>query len=369
MDASKRAMQRVNGRVAGLAIAGMVAGVAIWQSIAVTRKPPAGPTRQVATGVDPSLPATGGVQPAVASLSDEQLPSSGNYRLMQYGQPADSPGGTPQPPTSPYLPTNNDAAGGYSSNRTTNSRFSAAALQFGQSGDAAQAAAVPSDPTGGQQPATVPVPEGGSAPAYVPLSQSPYAAAAANSAGGYGSSVNNSPPATAPVADLTPVPDAAAANSNRFGGSGAAYGQSTAGVPVPRPQSSSVPPPNNLAPAELNVGAGGLSPYRSAVSPPNPLPKGDAVGKLAAAMPGERTFEGPQQPSISLEKVSPSEIQVGKPATFGLYVRNAGQVAAQNVVVTDHVPAGTQLLEARPQPQQAADGSLVWSLGTIQPGD
>jgi uncharacterized repeat protein (TIGR01451 family) len=80
-------------------------------------------------------------------------------------------------------------------------------------------------------------------------------------------------------------------------------------------------------------------------------------------------LEGPQQPSISLEKVSPSEIQVGKPATFGLYVRNAGQVAAQNVVVTDHVPAGTQLLEARPQPQQGADGSLLWNLGTMQPGE
>jgi len=40
-------------------------------------------------------------------------------------------------------------------------------------------------------------------------------------------------------------------------------------------------------------------------------------GALALPTPGERQFEGPQQPSVALEKVSPTEIQVGKPATFG----------------------------------------------------
>jgi uncharacterized repeat protein (TIGR01451 family) len=91
--------------------------------------------------------------------------------------------------------------------------------------------------------------------------------------------------------------------------------------------------------------------------------------KLAAATPGERQLEGPQQPAVALEKVSPAEIQVGKPATFELYVRNTGQVAAHHVVVTDHVPAGTQLVDVRPQPQQGASGELLWSLGTLQPGE
>jgi uncharacterized repeat protein (TIGR01451 family) len=128
-----------------------------------------------------------------------------------------------------------------------------------------------------------------------------------------------------------------------------------------------------LAPAPLNtLSAADLSsapyaaPVQSARSPGGSVP---AAGKLAAPTPGERQLEGPQQPAITLEKVSPAEIQVGKPAIFELYVRNAGQVAAQNVVITDHVPAGTQLQAARPQPQQGADGALVWSLGTMQPGD
>jgi uncharacterized repeat protein (TIGR01451 family) len=44
-------------------------------------------------------------------------------------------------------------------------------------------------------------------------------------------------------------------------------------------------------------------------------------------------------------------------------------VPAQNVVVTDHVPAGTQLVDAKPQPASNSGGSLVWQLGTMQPGE
>jgi uncharacterized repeat protein (TIGR01451 family) len=91
--------------------------------------------------------------------------------------------------------------------------------------------------------------------------------------------------------------------------------------------------------------------------------------RLAAPTPGERQFEGPQQPSIALEKVAPSEIQVGKPARFDLYIRNTGQVPAAGVVITDHVPAGTQFLEARPTPQESSTGELVWALGVMQPGE
>jgi uncharacterized repeat protein (TIGR01451 family) len=87
------------------------------------------------------------------------------------------------------------------------------------------------------------------------------------------------------------------------------------------------------------------------------------------ATPGERQLEGPQQPAITIEKLSPAEIQVGKPATFEMIVRNVGQIPAQNVVVTDQVPAGTQLADVRPQPEHGPGGSLVWQLGTMQPGD
>jgi uncharacterized repeat protein (TIGR01451 family) len=107
--------------------------------------------------------------------------------------------------------------------------------------------------------------------------------------------------------------------------------------------------------------AGGASPRSLAETS---LPHG-----TAAPTPGQRQLEGPQQPAIHVEKVAPAEIQVGKPALFELYVRNVGQVPAQRVAITDHVPAGTQLLDARPPPQQAPDGALVWQMEALQPGE
>ena len=87
------------------------------------------------------------------------------------------------------------------------------------------------------------------------------------------------------------------------------------------------------------------------------------------SVPGERQLEGMQAPSVALEKLAPAEVQVGKLATFETRVRNVGQIAAHDVVVTDHVPRGTRLEATTPQATQAADGTLTWNLGAMQPGD
>ena len=86
-------------------------------------------------------------------------------------------------------------------------------------------------------------------------------------------------------------------------------------------------------------------------------------------VPGERQMEGMQAPSVALEKLAPAEVQVGKLATFETRVRNVGQIAAHEVIVTDHVPRGTRLEATTPQATEAADGTLTWNLGTMQPGD
>jgi len=85
--------------------------------------------------------------------------------------------------------------------------------------------------------------------------------------------------------------------------------------------------------------------------------------------PGGRHLEGAQTPSLSLEKSGPDEIQVGKPATFTIHVRNIGKVPAQGVEIRDEVPHGTRLVSTRPQASRAKQGHVVWSLGTIKPGD
>src|SRR5207302_4919688 len=50
-------------------------------------------------------------------------------------------------------------------------------------------------------------------------------------------------------------------------------------------------------------------------------------------------------------------------------VRNAGSVAAQGVEIHDELPKGTQLVSTHPNATQGPRGELVWSLGTINPGD
>jgi len=88
----------------------------------------------------------------------------------------------------------------------------------------------------------------------------------------------------------------------------------------------------------------------------------DGLGK-----PGDPTLEGPQTPSITIEKLAPAEIQVGKPAEFKIRVRNVGRATAENVVIRDAIPHGTRLLETVPKATQVTGGTAVWDLGMIPP--
>ncbi len=96
------------------------------------------------------------------------------------------------------------------------------------------------------------------------------------------------------------------------------------------------------------------------------------AGSLAAAVstgkPGPPELEGPQTPSLSVTKKSPREVQVGKPAKFHIVVRNNGQVPAQDVVIRDQVPHGTQLVDTNPPARSDAEGAILWEMGTLRPG-
>jgi uncharacterized repeat protein (TIGR01451 family) len=72
---------------------------------------------------------------------------------------------------------------------------------------------------------------------------------------------------------------------------------------------------------------------------------------------------------VTLEKVAPTEVQVGKSAKFELHVRNTGAVAVHSVRVQDMVPAGTEFAAANPPAEPGPGGEMDWSLGTLKPGD
>lgn len=99
----------------------------------------------------------------------------------------------------------------------------------------------------------------------------------------------------------------------------------------------------------------------------------DAEGSLGDSSspdtPGRFQLEGKQLPMLAIEKHAPSEVQVNRTAAFTTTVKNVGTVAAHRVTVTDFIPRGTTLDSTTPASTQGVDGALVWSLGTLQPGE
>jgi len=96
-------------------------------------------------------------------------------------------------------------------------------------------------------------------------------------------------------------------------------------------------------------------------APSNPA-EGDGV-------PGAETLDGVQSPALSVEKLAPPEIQVGKEATFQIHVQNVGKVAAHEVTILDRIPKGTQFVSATPAATPTSASQLMWNVGTLQPGD
>lgn len=90
------------------------------------------------------------------------------------------------------------------------------------------------------------------------------------------------------------------------------------------------------------------------------------VGPTMAA-PGDRYLDGPQSPSVVIEKRAPQEVKVGKAASFLIQVRNVGKSKALNVRVHDRVPAGMTLTDATPTPNPNTSDELVWELGDLEP--
>ena len=84
--------------------------------------------------------------------------------------------------------------------------------------------------------------------------------------------------------------------------------------------------------------------------------------------PGSKQLEGVQTPQVTIQKVAPAEVQVGKAAVIEIKVRNTGAVTAHSVEVHDEVPAGTRLVSTTPQATDAPGGKVVWPLGDLAPG-
>jgi uncharacterized repeat protein (TIGR01451 family) len=144
-----------------------------------------------------------------------------------------------------------------------------------------------------------------------------------------------------------------------------AYGQSSA-APVPTTNSNGSPAYAVVSPPAPHVAAAKAldEPQRfDGAFGGSSMPAVEGVGQ-----PGPAELEGPQKASLIVEKRGPQEAQIGKPCRFAIKVRNTGDGPAENVLLTDHIPAGTRLLKTNPAADQQ-DGKLVWRLGALPAGE
>lgn len=167
--------------------------------------------------------------------------------------------------------------------------------------------------------------------------------------------------------DRPPARTARTAANDR---AGSRYGTPTAATPSSafdtrepprfRADPSAMPAMQPPTPSRNNGFASSPDTNRFGDSPAEP----EGVGQ-----PGDPQLEGVQSPQLSIQKLAPKEIQVGKPATFQVTVRNNGAVPASEVQVYDQVPRGAKLVGTTPQAKRGPRGEVIWSLGTIRPGE
>ncbi|MCC6492020.1 MAG: DUF11 domain-containing protein [Pirellulales bacterium] len=148
-----------------------------------------------------------------------------------------------------------------------------------------------------------------------------------------------------------------------------------------RPQAATAPPDSTAvnaaeppAPAtssallsESPAGAG-QSVDAAPLGPPDAAALPGAAAIEGAGRPGDHSLEGPQAPTLVIQKLTPAEVQVGKKCTFAVKVQNTGRLAAQSVQIHDEVPLGAQLVGSAPKAN--VDGArLTWDLGTLAAGE
>jgi uncharacterized repeat protein (TIGR01451 family) len=77
---------------------------------------------------------------------------------------------------------------------------------------------------------------------------------------------------------------------------------------------------------------------------------------------------GSPQPILDLSQRVPENSELGEPLTVELTLTNVGDSPAVGVRVKDILPAGTELLDASPVPEQLP-GSVQWGFALLRPGE
>ncbi len=80
------------------------------------------------------------------------------------------------------------------------------------------------------------------------------------------------------------------------------------------------------------------------------------------------TPRGLQQPRLTLEKIAPQEAVLGAELVYQVIVKNVGSSDANQVVLEDRIPKGTELTGTSPRAEMV-DKKLIWRIGTLKPNE
>ncbi|ADB15210.1 conserved repeat domain protein [Pirellula staleyi DSM 6068] len=373
-EAIKRAKQRVNTRLAILIV--VIAGASYGGYLGIvrlTQSKPVSPTKKVVTGGGQVAP------PAVELEIPGAPPAAANTQQASYNEASLYPSSSPSPYTvSDAPPAAPPSSGGYGYDDATSpaTEVPAAPATYGVADDS-PAVAAPSNPyreslASNETAVVTEEPPVAQPPTALPA-EDPYAQGSSNAYGTSPAPATASPYGAepAPLAESSPpqfAPETAAGSPAVTEPEPSAYGPPSAYGSSRRADL----PADSGAPVDAGSTYGAAAPaYSSSSAEPRSLaPQTIAMSDVAGlGVPGERELEGTQAPAISVEKLAPAEIQVGRPAVFEIRVRNAGQSIARQVLLSDFVPQGTKLIASEPQFTRGPEGSLLWQLGDMQPGD
>ena len=142
----------------------------------------------------------------------------------------------------------------------------------------------------------------------------------------------------------------------------------------PASESPPSPPAAGYRTAQQSVESRPLKAEPPAASPTElmgdtaPTPTPGLANTPGTGRPGERLLEGPQSPSITIQKLAPEEIQVGRRCTFAIRIQNTGKRTAQNVKIQDEIPLGTELVGTAPR-ASVSGSQVIWDIGTLSVGE
>ncbi|WZO95882.1 hypothetical protein EP7_002853 [Isosphaeraceae bacterium EP7] len=157
-------------------------------------------------------------------------------------------------------------------------------------------------------------------------------------------------------------------------------------IELPQGEPADLPAPTTPAADEFNTparpqsppaGAGAEADKLDTQTVPAQAPPAPAAAPAAGApaggigesyiLPGDKLSVGPQAVSVTVDVRAPKVMNLNKPSTLQIVVKNSGTTDAFDVVVRDTFPEALEFLESTPPPASPAP-TLAWSLGTLPAG-